>query len=135
MNNYIITKSFENLNDQVYEVGTPLQNHGGALCFGDKFIFMAHSENARNHSVGNDDGEWQRRRELIDKINGMISVDLTRETYDEHSKKIEKLWSYSKAMKYCKGGSPETDAWIWNDNFYCATIRDLELILKFITTK
>lgn len=122
--NYIVTKRFKTnaICGQVnLPYGTECESRGGFILYGDKKLCRTTSENAIQFFTVNGDGNGLKRREFIDKIQSLLQNNQTN---------WDKVW----ASDFCKRfkRSDHADHWLWNEDFYCASLDSLEQILKII---
>ena len=123
MKYYRLRKDFINHKDCCWYKGTKLFKDG----FGNlkdewgNFLFRYDSEYAREYSIGNDDGEWDKRADLVDEIKTMCN------NKDNHNPSFDSiydyLWKYWRKFSFMKDTG---DSWIFNTDFYCAPIWELE---------
>lgn len=124
--NYIVYNVYFKKN-KLYPIGTEVvcSVNGELLSKCGEFLCLTHSENAKKHFVGNDDGRWELRGRIINSIYNLIQG-----CTDEDLKcdRITVLWTIPRCLQYAMLKNPETDSWIWNEEYYCAPIEDLEYI-------
>ena len=120
-----------------YPRGTAFFNtKGDGYLYDEKGNFMCctHSELARIYNiVGNDDGNWEERGDLVTKIKSFLLYD----NHEEFERCVEpllcKMWEDDQCLQFnqfAKDGGP----WIWNDDFYCASITDLREVYNKLDT-
>ena len=129
MKKYAAYKEFQKFKGKLYPVGSEFENRDGQIYNEDGFMCLAASEKAKETLVGNDDGMWKKRGELVNEIRELIKI-----TGDKPVDKIlavyDWLFSDKTVYQYGKNHNPDTDAWIWNADFFAASIEDLEYIKK-----
>lgn len=91
-----------------------LYHDGKPLCF-------VTSENAHNYFSRNDDGQGERRGELVRDI---------LERLKGNQPAWDRVWGNLSIRKYKR--VEFADYWLFNHNFYNAPIEDLEYILKIV---
>lgn len=137
---YICGKAFGKhsalVGDHFYMIGdkfTRIDEHALVDANG-VFLCNAHSQFARDTIlVGNDDRKGKERYILCKEI---IDFLLNREGPEDFEKRVEpgidRLQDNKVAMKYNQNASDPSSPWIWNDNFYCAPIKDLRYIKRLL---
>lgn len=98
-----------------------LSINGNPLC-GD------HSQNAYDFFARNDDGNGLLRGKLTQAIQQLLSK---RDT--QHQTRWNKVWNDTTCQKYKR--KEHTNYWLWNHDFYNASIYDLQYIAKLIGAK
>ena len=154
--NYIVTKRFKgklicgNVN---LAYGTECEERGNMICCKGKPLCFATSENAHQYFSRNDDGQGERRGELVREIMGQLKTPEVRHKpdpkyplaeYHMTAKESAKLESARKARNEAWGrvwDDPSirkykrvefADYWLFNHDFYNAPVEDLEYILKIV---
>lgn len=123
MRHYRLRKDFINFHDYCWYKGTQL--------FRDSFdnlkdeygnvLFRYDSENARDYAIGNDDGQWEKRTNLVDDIKDMCN------NKDNHNPAFDEIYDYLwKAQRKYSFMKDIGDSWIFNADFYCAPIWELD---------
>lgn len=104
------------------------------LYFGSKFVCFLHSQSARDNMCGDDDGKWQERANLMQRIkaNMIVSASTTEEIQEKTGEIFTAMWNDENVLKYNQNKEDVNSSWIWNDYFYCASIEDLQHILDVI---
>lgn len=139
MKRYKVIKPFQIHNGPLLPIGTSVLNYNGMIVNNNHFMCLVSSDHSHECLVGNDDNNWERRSQLIKVINKMVYCEDMPEDLpfsnksDVKEKRLEALWSYARSKKYCRGGRIEEDAWLWNDEYYCADLGDLEKIRKMLS--
>lgn len=154
--NYIVTKRFKgkslcgNVN---LAYGTECELQGETLYHGGKPLCFVTSENAHNYFSRNDDGQGERRGELVREIMGRLTENnikyfegddspfgggkiypekfaayKTREK--ERLAAWDRVWDDPSIRKYKR--VEFADFWLFNHDFYNAPIEDLEYILRVV---
>ena len=101
--------------------GTECELQGETLYHGGKPLCFATSENAHQYFSRNDDGQGERRGELVRDI--LERLKGNQEAWD-------RVWSNLSIRKYKR--KEFADYWLFNHDFYNAPIEDLEYILKVV---
>ena len=105
--------------------GTVLAAENGIISNNGKPICYTKSQNAYDYFAINDDGKGIERGKLTADI---ISTLAKRDA--KHQARWDKVWADLSLLKYKR---PEhADHWLWNHDFYCAPIADLERIKQMI---
>ena len=108
--------------------GTELQSKNGFIIHGDLPICSVRSQNAYDHFVVNDDGMGLERGRLIQAIiRTLIQKDAL------HQERWDKVWNCPRCKKYKR--KEFADHWMWNHEFYNASIADLRHIAKLVGAK
>lgn len=126
---YIVRKRFKTI-AICGEVNIPAlsicQQVGGFIYFNGKLLCRSTSENAHQYFSRNDDGCGIRRGELVQSI-----VDKLQKRDSGYDMRWNLVWNDNVCLKYKR---PEhTDIWLWNHEFYEASIKDLEYIESLVT--
>lgn len=156
MKKYIVTKRFKgkslcgNVN---LAYGTACEEKNNTIYHSGKPLCFATSENAHQYFSRNDDGQGERRGELVREIMGRLKTPETRhkpnpkcplaEYYmtDEESAQAQaarkerneawgRVWGDPAIRKYKR--VEFADYWLFNHDFYNAPVEDLEYILKIV---
>lgn len=101
--------------------GTACELRGETIYHGGKPLCFVTSENAHQYFSRNDDGQGERRGELVREIMGRLKGN---------SEAWERVWDEPSIRKYKR--VEFADYWLFNHNFYNAPIADLEHILKIV---
>ena len=127
--NYVCFKRFKD-NAICGKVNIPyssiLENDDGLLKFNGKPICFARSQNAHDYFAVNDDGRGLERGNLTSSI-----IKLLSKRDKSYQERWDKIWSDLSLLKYKREEDP--DYWMWNHDFYCAPVEELERIKKMIT--
>lgn len=133
--------------------GTECELLGETICHGGKPLCFVTSENAHNYFSRNDDGQGERRGELVREIMGRLKTPEARhkpnpkcplaeyQMTDEESAQAKaarkarneawgRVWDDPAIRKYKR--VEFADYWLFNHDFYNAPIEDLEHILKIV---
>ena len=133
--------------------GTVCELRGETIYYGGKPLCFVTSENAHNYFSRNDDGQGERRGELVLEIMGRLKLPEVRHKPDpeyplaeyymtakesakrEAARKArneawERVWDDPSIRKYKR--VEFADYWLFNHDFYNAPIEDLEYILKVV---
>ena len=105
--------------------GTVLTNQGGILMHKGSAVCMDTSQHAYDFFSCDDDGcGLERGCRTADIIKILGKPD------GNHQERWDRLWSDASLQKYRR---PEhLDHWLWNYDFFCAPVKDLEYIRKLI---
>lgn len=101
--------------------GTACELRGETIYHGGKPLCFVTSENAHNYFSRNDDGQGERRGELVHDI--LARLKGNQEAWD-------RVWGNLSIRKYKR--VEFADYWLFNHDFYNAPIEDLEYILKVV---
>ena len=101
--------------------GTACELRGETIYHSGKPLCFATSENAHNYFSRNDDGQGERRGELVREIMGRLKGN---------QEAWERVWDDPAIRKYKR--VEFADYWLFNHEFYNAPIADLEYILKIV---
>ena len=133
--------------------GTECELQGETIYHGGKPLCLVTSENAHNYFSRNDDGQGERRGELVREIMGRLKTPEVRHKPDpeyplaeyymtaKESAKREaarkaraeawgRVWDAPAIRKYKR--VEFADYWLFNHSFYNAPVEDLEYILKIV---
>ena len=124
---YLITKRFKTkaiCGEVNLAYGTECFSQGNVIYRQDKQpLCLITSENAHMYFTVNDDGLAKERRQLIEDIAKLLS-----------DKKMEKrwdvVWNDLTCLKYKR--KEFADFWLWNHDFYSASLDDLQYIKKIL---
>lgn len=122
--NYIVTKRFRgksicgNVN---LPYGTKCEEKDNTIYCDGKPLCFATSENAHQYFSRNDDGQGERRGELVRDI---------LERLKGNQPAWDRVWGNLSIRKYKR--KEFADYWLFNHDFYNAPIEDLEYILKIV---
>lgn len=154
--NYIVTKRFKgkslcgNVN---LAYGTACEEKNNTIYCNGKPLCFATSENAHNYFSRNDDGQGERRGELVHDILARLTENNIKyfegddspfgggkiypeklAAYNAREKERkeawDRVWSNLSIRKYKR--KEFADYWLFNHDFYNAPIEDLEYILKVV---
>ena len=154
--NYIVTKRFKgkslcgNVN---LAYGTACEEKNNTIYCDGKPLCFATSENAHQYFSRNDDGQGERRGELVREIMGRLKTPETRRKTDpkyplaeyhmtdKESAQVKaarkarveawgRVWDDPSIRKYKR--VEFADYWLFNHDFYNAPVEDLEYILKIV---
>lgn len=120
---YIVTKRFKSnsLSGNVnLPYGTKCSVFNNIITYKGNPICLITSQDAYNYFSRNDDHQGKQRRELVKKIHKSLNSD----------SKWARLWKDHYSQKFRR--KDHEDYWIWNYDFYNATINDLKYILNLI---
>lgn len=106
---------------EVRRVGDYLFKNGTCLC-------SAKSDNGRMYFSPNDDGNGQKRGELIRAIKAKLEF---RDTDIDWQNRWNRIWGSLMCKRY--QSQDHQDFWVWNQAFYEAPIEDLQSILAMIS--
>lgn len=125
MKRYKVHTEFHKHNGKTYPVGYDFWCEDDKIYCDDGFMCMRGSQKARDCLIGNEDGKWKVRIKLVNEIKNLLhDCKNPNALYD----RLEKLWNNKTALKYSRGGKIEEDAWLWNEDYFCASISDLKYI-------
>lgn len=133
--------------------GTACELRGETIYHGGKPLCFATSENAHQYFSRNDDGQGERRGELVREIMGRLKTPETRHkpnpkyplaeyqytskesarakaAYDARKEAWGRVWDDLAIRKYKR--VEFADYWLFNHDFYNAPVEDLEYILKIV---
>ena len=108
--------------------GETLDLIGDMLYYNGRQLFVRTSQNARDFVSRDDDNMGKRRGELVHEI-----MDILAKPGEGRQAKWDKIWEDKYLDKF--RSKQFADFWIWNIDFYEATIEDLEYILARIKGK
>lgn len=124
---YLITRRFKTkaiCGEVNLAYGTECFSQGNVIYRQDKQpLCLITSENAHMYFTVNDDGLAKERRQLIEDIAKLLS-----------DKKMEKRWDVVWNDLICRKYKREefADFWLWNHDFYGASLDDLQYIKKIL---
>ena len=126
---YITNKAFSSANHRYYLPKDVFTNIEGILVDEENvYVCMVHSQIARDLNLtGNDDTKGIERYNLIVEIKDFLNNS----DFNKKQDGIVRMFGNKVAMKYnqnAKDGGP----WIWNDDFYCASLSDLRHIKNLL---
>ena len=101
--------------------GTECEEKGDTIYYNGKPLCFVTSENAHQYFSRNDDGQGERRGELVHDI--LARWKGNQEAWD-------RIWCNLSIRKYKR--VELDDYWLFNHDFYNAPIEDLEYILKVV---
>ena len=124
---YLITRRFKTkaiCGEVNLAYGTECFSQGNVIYRQDKQpLCLITSENAHMYFTVNDDGLAKKRRQLIEDIAKLLS-----------DKKMEKRWDVVWNDLICRKYKRKefADFWLWNHDFYGASLDDLQYIKKIL---
>jgi hypothetical protein len=125
---YITYKRFKDraiCGDVNIPANTECEERNGMIYYNNNPICLITSENAHMHFTVNDDGEGMKRGKIIHDINLLL-----RRKDDNYQSRWDKVWEDELCQKYKR---PEhQDHWLWNHEFYNASMDDLKYIENLI---
>lgn len=101
--------------------GTACEEQGNTIYYDGKPLCFVTSENAHQYFSRNDDGQGERRGELVREI--LARLKGNQEAWD-------RVWGNLSIRKYKR--VEFADYWLFNHEFYNAPVEDLEYILKIV---
>ena len=106
--------------------GTELEAKDGIIYHYQNRVCYTTSQNAYDYFARNDDGKGLERGKLTAEI-----IKLLNNRKDgKYQNRWDRIWGDLSLLKYKR---PEhADHWLWNHDFYCAPIADLERIKQMI---
>ena len=104
---------------------TKCEEKNGIIYFNDLPLCYITSENAHEYFMINEDGKGIERGTIIHNI-----LVLLRRMDNNHQTRWNKIWGDTVSQKYKRHEHP--DHWLWNHDFYCATLEDLNHIYSII---
>ena len=106
--------------------GSILENDDGLLKFKGKPICFARSQNAHDYFAVNDDGKGLERGKLTSEI-----IKLLNNRKDgKYQNRWDRIWGDLSLLKYKRPEHP--DHWLWNFDFFNASIEELNRIKSMI---
>ena len=130
MKRYINHTRFNKHNGKSYPIGSDfLCDEKGHIYNGDGFMCLVSSQKSIDCLVGNDDGNGEKRGELVKAIYDILYHPLSE---DHKEDQLEALWSDEISLSYAIHKDPEDGAWLWNGEYYCAPIEELVHILNLL---
>ena len=124
---YLVTRRFKTkaiCGEVNLAYGTECFSQGNVIYRQDKQpLCLITSENAHMYFTVNDDGLAKERRQLIEDIAKLLS-----------DKKMEKRWDVVWNDLICRKYKRKelADFWLWNHDFYGASLDDLQYIKKIL---
>ena len=106
--------------------GTVLEAENDIIYFNKKPVCYVTSQNAYDYFSINDDGKGLERGVLT---MGIIKALGKRD--EKYQDRWDRIWSDISLLKYKR--KEHADFWLWNHDFYCAPIVELERIKSLIT--
>lgn len=103
--------------------GERLVINGHFITKGEELICAVKSQNSHDYFSPDDDGQGLVRGKLTEDINKLLQCK-----DKKHQARWDKIWADISLLKYKRPEHP--DHWLWNHDFYCAPISDLERIKK-----
>lgn len=125
---YIVHKRFKNLSmsGQInLPYNTKCEESNGVIYYDNKPICYTTSQNAYDYFARNNDKNGQKRGKLTKEI--VATLANRDENYQE---RWNKLWDNEYVQKFRR--KEHGDFWVWNYDFYNASIDDLQTIKKII---
>ena len=106
--------------------GTKLDEANNVISYCGSPICYTKSQNAYDYFARNDDGKGLERGKLTAEI-----IKLLNNRKDgKYQDRWDRIWGDLSLLKYKR---PEhEDRWLWNHDFYCASVEELEHIKKMI---
>lgn len=130
-NSYIVTRRFKGraiCGDINLPYGTECSVEDGMIICPLGVICAVRSQNALDFFTQNDDGNAIKRREIINTI--FNSLERNKQSEESYNRKWDKVWNDALCQKYKR---PEHEFhWLWNYDFYNASIEDLQYIAKLV---
>ena len=124
---YLVTKRFKTkaiCGEVNLAYGTECFSQGNVIYRQDKQpLCLITSENAHMYFTVNDDGLAKERRQLIEDIAKLLSDK-------EMEKRWDVVWNDLTCRKYKR--KEFADFWLWNHDFYSASLDDLQYIKKIL---
>lgn len=135
MNKYIAHRRFDGeaiCGKVVIPVGWELTELGGMLFLGKNAICCTTSENAHQYFAKNNDGRGLLRGQLTQGIQKALAKPerATQEDLKIVNRRWAKVWEDRLCAKYKR--TDFDDYWLWNHDFFEATILDLRYIAGMI---
>ena len=125
---YLITRRFKTkaiCGEVNLAYGTECFSQGNVIYRQDKQpLCLITSENAHMYFTVNDDGLAKERRQLIEDIAKLLSDEKRME------KRWDVVWNDLTCRKYKR--KELADFWLWNHDFYGASLDDLQYIKKIL---
>lgn len=111
---------------------TECQTLGNVIIYNNSPICFTTSQDAYDYFVNNEDNQGLKRAELVNKILKLTSSELRKYPKKEilYNNRWNKIWSTSFMQKYKR--ADHNDVWLWNYDFYNASIEELEKIYDLI---
>ena len=128
---YITTKRarFHSLSGHVnIPCGTPVQCVNGVLSIDEKLLCADHSQNAYDYFARDDDGNGLERGRLTRSI-----IKTLAKNDRNHQARWDKVWDSERCQRYKR--EDHSDYWLWNHDFYNASILDLRYIAALVGAK
>ena len=125
---YLVTRRFKTkaiCGEVNLAYGTECFSQGNVIYRQDKQpLCLITSENAHMYFTVNDDGLAKERRQLIEDIAKLLSDEKRME------KRWDVVWNDLTCRKYKR--KELADFWLWNHDFYGASLDDLQYIKKLL---
>ena len=125
---YLVTRRFKTkaiCGEVNLAYGTECFSQGNVIYRQDKQpLCLITSENAHMYFTVNDDGLAKERRQLIEDIAKLLSDEKRME------KRWDVVWNDLTCRKYKR--KEFADFWLWNHDFYGASLDDLQYIKKIL---
>lgn len=106
--------------------GTRLPVVNDILRMDGEMICTVRSQNSHDYFSLDDDGKGLIRGKLTEDINKLLQ-----RPGKKHQARWDKVWEDMSLTKYKRPEHP--DHWLWNHDFYCAPVEELERIKKMIS--
>lgn len=104
---------------------TQVELQGNTLYYQNKPLCISTSENAHKYFARNDDGQGIERGRLTSQIQ-----EILRKRDDHYQDRWNKIWDSKRCQKYKR--TQYSDFWLWNHDFFNASIEDLQYIYNLI---
>lgn len=101
---------------------------GNLITYEGKPLCLSTSHSGHKHFARNDDGQGLFRGKLTTAIQNKLS-----KKDSEYQKRWDKIWQNSRCQKYKR--VEHKDFWLWNHDFFNASIDDLVYIANLIGIK
>lgn len=111
-----------------------LEDYEGILIWKDKAVCFDRSRNAHEFFARDDDGQGMHRGRLTQAIEKRLRLyDEQRKKDPDHDERWDRVWHDAVCKPYRK--TEHADHWLWNHDFYNASIADLEYIARLVGAK
>lgn len=107
---------------------TECEGRDGYIFCGDNMLCAETSENAHQHFAENEDNMGMVRGKLTQAIQRVLS-----KRDDGYQARWDKVWEDGISQKYKR--NDHDDFWLWNHNFFHASIDDLQHIARLVGVK
>lgn len=125
---YIINTRFKSKTMSGYvnlPYGTICETREQMIYYKDKPLCYVTSQNAYDYFSQNDDNQGLKRGKLVKNIIKVLSKQ-----DENYQNRWNRLWNSSFALRFKR--KEREDFWVWNYDFYNASIEDLEKIEELI---